>query len=254
MRKYCDNSREYYLYRDMRANQSLEFAIEKRDAYKKLDKGTMTVKKALSMLDEFIDPSDPDLDVPNSIHAYQTAERIRRAYPEDKEFQIVGLIHDLGKVLFSYGEPPWAVVGDTYIMGCEFPKSIVYYDTLMSSPDIHKYPGCGIYEKGCGLNSLTVSFGHDEYFYWVLYGNRDKHRISKKYMDVIRYHSLYPWHTGGDYHEFMNGDEDQETLKHILDFNKFDLYSKEDAVDISDDVKAYYDNLLDQYFDGELLW
>jgi inositol oxygenase len=73
-------------------------------------------------------------------------------------------------------------------------------------------------------------------------------------MDVIRYHSLYPWHTGGDYHEFMNGDEDQETLKHILDFNKFDLYSKEDAVDISDDVKAYYDNLLDQYFDGELLW
>ena len=35
----------------------------------------MTIQKALSLLDDFIDPSDPDLDVENSIHAYQTAER-----------------------------------------------------------------------------------------------------------------------------------------------------------------------------------
>ena len=65
----------------------------------------MSIKKALEMMDDFIDPSDPDLDVANSIHAYQTAERIRKRYPEDKELQIAGLIHDLGKVLFSYGEP-----------------------------------------------------------------------------------------------------------------------------------------------------
>ena len=29
---------------------------------------------ALQMMDQFIDPSDPDLDEPNSFHAYQTAE------------------------------------------------------------------------------------------------------------------------------------------------------------------------------------
>jgi inositol oxygenase len=52
------------------------------------------------MMDDFIDPSDPDLDVPNSIHAYQTAERIRKKHPEDKELQIAGLIHDLGKFYF----------------------------------------------------------------------------------------------------------------------------------------------------------
>ena len=46
----------------------------------------------------------PDLDVPNSIHAYQTAERIRKKYPQDKEFQIIGLIHDIGKVLFFHLE------------------------------------------------------------------------------------------------------------------------------------------------------
>ena len=38
----------------------------------------MSIHSALNMLDSFVDPSDPDLDVPNSIHAYQTAERIRK--------------------------------------------------------------------------------------------------------------------------------------------------------------------------------
>ena len=56
------------------------------------------------MLDEFIDPSDPDLDLPNSIHAYQTAERIRKARPLQYELQLTGLIHDIGKVLFKFGE------------------------------------------------------------------------------------------------------------------------------------------------------
>ena len=48
----------------------------------------MTMSKALSLLDEFIDPSDPDLDLPNSIHAYQTAERIRKARPLQYELQL----------------------------------------------------------------------------------------------------------------------------------------------------------------------
>ena len=50
----------------------------------------MTIHKALSLLDSFIDPSDPDVDVPNSIHAYQTAGC--HYYPDDKESQITGLI------------------------------------------------------------------------------------------------------------------------------------------------------------------
>ena len=40
------------------------------------------------MMDNFIDPDDPDLDVPNSIHAYQTAERARKRYPEDKDYKL----------------------------------------------------------------------------------------------------------------------------------------------------------------------
>ena len=44
--------------------------------------------------------SDPDIDLPNIIHAFQTAEQIREKYPDKEWFQITGLIHDLGKVRF----------------------------------------------------------------------------------------------------------------------------------------------------------
>ena len=40
-----------------------------------------------------------------------------------------------------------------------------------------------------------------------------------------RLHSCYPWHRGGAYRELMSP-ADQETLRWILEFNKFDLYSK----------------------------
>lgn len=38
--------------------------------------------------------------------------------------------------------------------------------------------------------------------------------------DMIRYHSLYPWHTGGAYTELEN-DKDRETKKAVLRFNKW---------------------------------
>ena len=97
-------------------------------------------------MDNFIDPSDPDLSVENSIHAYQTAERIRKKYPDNKQLQIIGLIHDLGKILFEFNEPSWCVVGDTYVVGCQFPETIVYYDTMKENPDFDKYDKKGIYE------------------------------------------------------------------------------------------------------------
>ena len=54
--------------------------------------------EALDKLNDLIDESDPDLDLPNIIHAFQTAERIRLDHPNEDWFQLVGLIHDLGKV------------------------------------------------------------------------------------------------------------------------------------------------------------
>jgi len=45
------------------------------------------------------------VDIPNAVHAFQTAERICQAHPDKDWFQLTGLIHDIGKVLAFWGEP-----------------------------------------------------------------------------------------------------------------------------------------------------
>ncbi len=253
LRQYTENSPQYLFYQEMHQKQSLDYVLQKKKQYSNLNNLSMNIHKSLSLMDTFVDPSDPDLDVPNSIHAYQTAERIRKKYPEDKQLQLVGLIHDLGKVLFNFGEENWSVVGDTFLLGCPFPESIVFYDTLKDNPDYNKYTDNGIYKENCGLNQLNISFGHDEYLYQVLSQNKDKHKLEPKYWDIIRYHSFYPWHTGNDYHQFMN-ENDMKILEDVLHFNQFDLYSKEDDTEINDNVKQYYNDLLDEYFPNTLQW
>lgn len=58
-----------------------------------------TIKDALIKLNDLVDESDPDVDIPNIVHAFQTAERIREEHPDRDWFHLTGLIHDLGKVL-----------------------------------------------------------------------------------------------------------------------------------------------------------
>ena len=128
LRNYEVGSKQYEFYKKMYENQTLDFVLKMKQKYSKLDNVKMTMNKALSLLDTFIDPSDPDVDEPNSVHAYQTAERIRKKYPHNRELQVIGLIHDLGKVLFTFDEPDYAVVGDTYAVGCKLPPSMVYYE------------------------------------------------------------------------------------------------------------------------------
>lgn len=56
------------------------------------------IMDALIKLNDLVDESDPDADIPNIVHAFQTAERIRIDFPDDDWFHLTGLIHDLGKV------------------------------------------------------------------------------------------------------------------------------------------------------------
>ncbi|XP_054941349.1 inositol oxygenase isoform X3 [Physeter macrocephalus] len=97
----------------------------------------MTVMEAVDMLDALVDESDPDVDFPNSFHAFQTAEGIRKAHPDKDWFHLVGLLHDLGKVLALAGEPQWAVVGDTFPVGCRPQGSVLFCDsTFQDNPDL----------------------------------------------------------------------------------------------------------------------
>ena len=230
-RVFTPNTTQHDLYKEMYKHQTYDYVEQKLTQYNKFNHGKFTVQQVLSMMNSFVDPSDPDLlAIPNSVHAYQTAERIRKAYPKNYEMQICGLIHDLGKILYHFGEPGYNIVGDTYVVGCQFAKSIVYYDDLinLNSDYDHVVYGTpnGIYKPGCGIENLTLSFGHDEYLYQVLCHNKS-HMMTNKYMNVIRFHSFYPWHTGGDYRQFMKP-SDNIILQDVLEFNQYDLYSKGD--------------------------
>ena len=105
-------------YTEMHTNQTVDFVRQKHDKWLKFNHFQATIMEALEMLNDLVDESDPDTDLPNIVHAFQTAERIREDHPDKEWFQLVGLIHDLGKVMAFYGEPQWCVVGKTASETC----------------------------------------------------------------------------------------------------------------------------------------
>ena len=124
--------REFY--RLNHTNQTRDFALAKRREYGTLDRRQMGIWEAMEFLNTLVDDSDPDTDLSQIEHNLQTAEAIRRdGHP--RWFQLVGLIHDLGKVLCLYGEPQWAVVGDTFPVGCAWSDKIVFHEFFRENPD-----------------------------------------------------------------------------------------------------------------------
>ena len=140
-------------YRQNHALQTREFVLEKKREYGALNKRRMGIWEAMEYLNTLVDDSDPDTNLSQIEHAMQTAEAIRRdGHP--RWFILTGLIHDLGKVLCLYGEPQWAVVGDTFPVGCAYSDKIVFPEMFAANPDsrVAGVPDeLGVYQEGCGL-------------------------------------------------------------------------------------------------------
>src|SRR5499425_248921 len=178
-----DTVREFY--KMNHTYQTYEFVQEKRNNYLKFDKKEMPVWDAFDFLNQLVDDSDPDTDLDQFQHLLQTSEAIRADGHPDW-MVVVGLMHDLGKVLCLFGEPQWAVVGDTFPVGCAFSERVVFADSFTENPDLH-HPvygtRCGIYAERCGLDGLTMSWGHDEYLFHVL---RDQ--LPADALAIVRWH------------------------------------------------------------------
>ncbi|XP_036376310.1 inositol oxygenase [Megalops cyprinoides] len=247
--------RVYNTYRLMHTNQSLAFVKQKHESWASCSRTSMTVMESIEALDQLVDESDPDVDFPNSFHAFQTAEGIRKEHPDKDWFQLVGLIHDIGKIMALWGEPQWAVVGDTFPVGCRFQNSIVFRDSTFTDNPDEKNPSYnteyGIYKPSCGLDNVLMSWGHDEYLYRVMKFN--KCTIPEEGLYMIRFHSFYPWHSHGDYMHLCN-DKDLSMLPWVKEFNKFDLYTKSSELPDVDKLKPYYQSLIDKYCPGKLCW
>ncbi|MBC7927309.1 MAG: inositol oxygenase [Bryobacteraceae bacterium] len=230
--------------------QTRDFALAKRAQYGSLSKTGMGIWEAMEFLDTLVDDSDPDTDLSQIEHNLQTAEAIRRdGHP--RWMQLTGLIHDLGKVLCLWGEPQWAVVGDTFPVGCAWSDRIVYHQFFQDNPD-GKIPAYqtqnGVYEPGCGLQKVDISWGHDEYMYLV-----SRQYLPEPAQYIIRYHSCYPIHREGAYTHLMN-ETDREMFDWVRTFNPYDLYSKgHERVNVAE-VRPYYEDLIGEYFPAKISW
>ena len=240
-------------YRLNHMHQTRDLVLQKRREYLPLAKRRMGVWEAMEYLNTLVDDSDPDIDLSQREHLLQTSEAIRADGHEDW-FVLSGLIHDLGKILCLFGEPQWAVVGDSYPVGCAFSSRIVYPEYLESNPerlDPRLSSPLGVYEAGCGLANVHLSWGHDEYLYHVV--TQAGCSLPEPALYMIRYHSFYPWHQEGAYHQFMD-DRDKRMLPWVKQFNPYDLYSKSAARPDVEKLRPFYEELIAEYLPAELRW
>ncbi|MDT5271889.1 MAG: inositol oxygenase [Acidobacteriota bacterium] len=230
--------------------QTFDLVQEKKRQYLTLDRREMGVWEAMEHLHALVDDSDPDIDVPQIEHNLQTAESIRAA-GHAHWFILAGLIHDLGKVLTLFDEPQWAVVGDTFPVGCAFDERVVYHEFFADNPDsqnpLYQTP-CGIYAEGCGLDKVHFSWGHDEYLYHVV-----KDYLPEEALYMIRYHSAYAIHRERAYRHLMS-EHDREMLRWVRAFNPHDLYSKSTERPDVAALKPFYEELIAEYFPPKLRW
>jgi len=266
-RNYANSARQQRVekfYREQHEKMTYAYVQSQRERHLKLDKAEMGIWEALEYLNTVIDDSDPDTNLTQMAHALQTAEAIRKDYPDEAYdwFHLVGLIHDLGKILAVTdpsrnlkGDEQWTVVGDSFPVGCGFDgASNIFPQYFENNPDFLNSAyntRNGVYASGCGLSNVTFSWGHDEYIYCVMVMNKCTVPLEVLYM--LRFHSFYPWHKQGGYQHLMD-DQDHKMLEWVQKFNKYDLYSKADDLNITDETLQYYKNVIKKYCPEKLKW
>ncbi len=242
--------REFY--RLNHTYQTFDFVVGKKQQYRPglHAERQMSIWEAMEFLNTLVDDSDPDTNLTQIEHLMQTSEAIRADGHPDW-FVLTGLIHDLGKILCLFGEPQWAVVGDTFPVGCAYSDKIVYQQFLQLNAD-SKNPAyqteLGVYSRNCGLGNVHLSWGHDEYLYQVV-----KNYLPAEALAMIRYHSFYPAHTGGAYRYLMNT-QDESIFEWVRKFNPYDLYSKTPVRPDVSALKPYYLDLISKFFPEKISW
>lgn len=236
-----DTVKEFY--RLNHTHQTYDFVMQKRAEYLQFNRKEMPIWDAFTFLNQLVDDSDPDTDLDQLQHLLQTSEAIRRDGHPDW-MVLTGLLHDMGKVLCLFGEPQWAVVGDTFPVGCQHSDKIVYpeffqYNT--DSTDSRYNTKYGIYSPNCGLRNVHMSWGHDEYVYQMM-----KDHLPEQGLYMLRYHSFYAQHREHAYEHLMDA-HDHEMFKAVDLFNPYDLYSKNPNPPDWKALKPYYEDLVAKY-------
>ncbi|MGA8182940.1 MAG: inositol oxygenase family protein [Terriglobia bacterium] len=251
-RNYTDTTpprvREFY--RQNHTHQTRDFVRGKKQEFVSQTRAKMGVWEAIEFLNTLVDESDPDTELSQIEHLLQTSEAVRRDGRPDW-FILTGLMHDLGKVLCLWGEPQWAVVGDTFPVGCAWSDKIVFHEFFAENPDarVPEYQTrLGVYQENGGLDNVDMSWGHDEYLYHVV-----KDYLPEEALYMVRYHSFYPAHREGAY-DYLMSDHDREMFHWVHEFNPYDLYSKAEVRPDVRELRPYYEDLISRYFPSQIQW
>ena len=191
---------------------------------------------------------------------------ITQLYDHIKDWKwliLIGLIHDLGKVLVlkEFGNyPEWFSVGDIYPLGCKFSSSNIYYnnDFYKLCPDYNNtlyQSSIGIYTNNCGFDNVEMTFSHDYYLSNIL--QKSKTNLPYEAIYIIKYHSFYPWHTPNNnirgYLELAS-EKDWYYLPLLKLFQQSDLYSKTNIMPNIDSIEHYYNNLINLYIPDKIFF
>lgn len=96
-RNYTNSSRQSRVEETYFLNhkyQTLSFVLQqKQNLSERLSKPNtnlqLTIWEAMAKLDQIVDDSDPDTSNAQTVHAFQTAEAIRKAHPKEDWFHLV---------------------------------------------------------------------------------------------------------------------------------------------------------------------
>ncbi|KAF8069246.1 DUF706-domain-containing protein [Lyophyllum atratum] len=285
----CDRVKDFY--KEQHEKQTMQFNIDARVKFRKSVRARMGIWEAMEKLNTLVDDSDPDTDVSQIEHLLQTAEAMRRdGKPE--WMQVIGLVHDLGKLLYIFGSQyvlapypirgsylctllflrgQWDVVGDTFgkpeacssrrqrttyaqiVVGCEFSDKIIYPDTFAGNPDSKD----ALYSTAYGIYQPNCGLENIMLSWghdeYLYLVLKNQCTLPPEGLAMIRYHSFYPWHREGAY-QHLTCPADKAALDAVRAFNPYDLYSKSDDPVDPEALKPYYMALIDKFFPEIIEW
>jgi inositol oxygenase len=106
----------------------------------------------------------------------------------------------------------------------------------------------GIYDEGCGLDRVHLSWGHDEYLHGVLAAH-----LPEPALYVIRYHSFYAQHRERAYDLLLDA-RDRRLMEVVREFQPYDLYSKSPERPSLERLRPYYEDLVAKFLPDTVMW
>jgi hypothetical protein len=150
--------------------------------------GKVAVWDLVQQLAFVIDPTDMRLFCGSQlVHFQQVVAAMEVNGVDDPDMLLLGVIHDLGKVLLLRGQAPENVVCGTARIGAG--------------------------EEGAGLANVVFQFGHGEFIYSRIHDHVPPHVAW-----VARYHNINP----GDARLFMSEQEREWADRYLVPFQRYD--------------------------------